>query len=361
MCKIYNNVGSLTTVKLHLHQHRIADFSSLNEVIAFQTNYSLNRRQIISEHERLIVQEKNDLESEISLLDISIKAGKTHFEDELRNEIDRLKQELNNLLPLTPTNFIQKFRNRIKGWYYKKKIRQKELNFDSQIAYSIRTSTEQRKQKDNRYQFIVSNFEDVVKESCLIQLKELERKKIAIDEVNTSILGALGEHKVVKELEKLSNEYFLVNDFSLSFPKAIYNRKENDYIKSIQIDHILVSPAGIFLIETKNWSDKSLNNLSLHSPVQQIKRTSFVLFKLLTESIADYRLNLNQHHWGNKKVPIKNLIVLTNTKLSEEFQYVKVLTLTELLGYIKWFKPVFSNNETEKITNYLLNLPKQKF
>ena len=133
----------------------------------------------------------------------------------------------------------------------------------------------------------------MVNESCLVPLKDLERKKSIIDEVNTSIYGALGEQKVVKELEKLSDEYFLINDFCLSFPKPIYNRRENDYIKSIQIDHILVTLSGVFLIETKNWSEKSLNNPGLRSPVQQIKRTSFVLFKILNEGITNYRLNLS--------------------------------------------------------------------
>ena len=59
-------------------------------------------------------------------------------------------------------------------------------------------------------------------------LKELERKKAIIDEVNNFIYGALGEQKVVKELENLSDEYFLINDFCLSFRKPIFNRQEND-------------------------------------------------------------------------------------------------------------------------------------
>ncbi|MFX7621219.1 hypothetical protein ABTJ52_23125, partial [Acinetobacter baumannii] len=78
-----------------------------------------------------------------------------------------------------------------------------------------------------------------VNEICLTPLKELERKKTLIDEINTSIYGAFGEQKVVKELKQLSDEYFLINDFNLFFPTPIYNRNENDYIKSIQIDHIL--------------------------------------------------------------------------------------------------------------------------
>jgi len=205
---------------------------------------------------------------------------------------------------------------------------------------------------------LVSHFIDAVNESCSVPLKQLERKKMIIDEINTAIYGALGEQKVVKELESFSDEYFLINDFSLSFSTPIYNRQENDYIKSIQIDHILVTPSGIFLIETKNWSEKSLNNLGLRSPVKQIKRTSFVLFKILTEAIASNKLNLNHHHWGSRKISIRNLIVLTNSKPNEEFQYVKILTVNELPGYVKYFKPSYSNEETQEIANYLLNLIK---
>ena len=160
---------------------------------------------------------------------------------------------------------------------------------------------------------------------------------------------------MVKELENLSNDYYLINDFCLTFSPPIYNRQQNDYIKSIQVDHLLVSPSGIFLIETKNWSDESLNNLSLRSPVQQIKRTNFALYKLLNGDLPQL-LNLNLHHWGDRKISIKNLIVLTNHKPNEEFQYVKIVTLNELLAYIKYFKSSFSASEVQIIAEHLLNL-----
>jgi hypothetical protein len=65
-------------------------------------------------------------------------------------------------------------------------------------------------------------------------------------------------------------------------------------------------------------------------------------------------------HWADKKIPIKNLIVLNNTKPKEEFQYVKILILDELLGYIKYFKPIFSSIETQRITDYILQINEQK-
>jgi hypothetical protein len=138
------------------------------------------------------------------------------------------------------------------------------------------------------------------------------------------------------------------------------NKRKTCSIKSVQIDHVLVAPSGIFLIETKNWSEKSLENLSLRSPVQQILRTSFVLFKLLNNKVSNYHLHLDNHHWGDKKISIRNLIVLTNIKPKEEFQHVKILTLNELLGYVNYFKPTFSNIETQRIADYLLKINDQK-
>ncbi len=105
---------------------------------------------------------------------------------------------------------------------------------------------------------------------------------------------------------------------------------------------------------------QSLNNLSIRSPVQQIKRTNFALYKMLSGEIPGL-LNLNQHHWGERKIPIKNLIVLTNHKPNEEFQYVKIVTLSELLNYIKYFKSSLSSTETQVIAKYLLNLTNNHF
>ena len=92
----------------------------------------------------------------------------------------------------------------------------------------------------------------------------------------------------------------------------------------------------------------------------QIKRANFALYKILSDGITNNKLTLHQHHWGDRKVPVKNLIVLINHKPSEEFQHVKTLTLNELLSYIKYFKSCFSIKETQMIADYLLNFTNQK-
>ena len=356
MSKTYNMIGSLSTLKSHLEENNIYDFKSLKEVIDFQSSFTTKRQQLISHHEKLVEQEKNILKAELNQLDAEIKTQKQQSEIDLTDKIEKLKQQLNISTNYSSTNFFKILTKNFRQWNYKRQLRDKERNFDTEVKHSIRKLVDIRKVKTNRYQFITSQFTDAVQQSSQASLLEIERKKTVIDQLSSYIYGALGEQKVVKTLETLSDEYFLINDFTLYFSPALHNKRENEYIKSIQIHHLLVAPSGIFLIETKNWGEKSLENLSLRSPVKQIKRTSFVLFKLLNNEISNFHLHLDKHHWGDKKISIKNLIVLTNKKPIEEFQYVKILTLNELIGYINYFKPIFSSTDTQKISEFLLKI-----
>ena len=352
MCKVYNQIGSLTTIKAHLHKNGVNEFNSVNDLLNFQKNYFNNQQQIISKHSILIEQEMEMLKGEIKQLEILIETNKNEISEKLQIELTQLKHQLDIVLS-SPSNIIKKLIYYFKKFLIKRKIRNIEFQSDSIIKKYIQSSINTLSIKSSRHNYIISHLSEAINESSSLELKELDRKKRIIDDINSTIYGAIGEQKVYKDLENLSDDYHLINDFTCSFKPAIYNQQGNDYIKSVQIDHILISPSGIFLIETKNWSEHSINNISLRSPVEQIKRTSFALFKMLSGKIIS---SLNQHHWGNRKIPIRNLIVLINHKPIEEFQYVKVLSLKELRNYVEYFKPSFSNNETQMIASYLLRL-----
>ena len=79
-------------------------------------------------------------------------------------------------------------------------------------------------------------------------------------------------------------------------------------------------------METKNWSKRSIDSLDLRSPVDQIIRTSYALFR-----VVNSKIQLNKHHWGTKQIPIRNIIVLINEKPKNEFKYVKIKQLKELI------------------------------
>lgn len=360
MSRIYNTVGSLKSLKSHLENNNIFDFKTLKEVIDFQSSFAITRQQLISHHKNLIEEEQRMLNMELKGLDSAIEARRQQTDHILKDKIEKLSHQLNISSSNVPLNLFQKITKILNLWLFKFRISYKEKKLYSDLKASIKPLVAYHKERSIRYQYITSNKDEAVAKSMHHSLSELERKKDVIDNLNSFIYGALGEQKVVKAIENLSDEYILINDFSASFSPAIYNRHENDYINSVQIDHILVAPSGIFLIETKNWSAESLKNLSVHSPVHQIKRTSFVLFKLLNNEMSKYQLGLDMHHWGDKKISIKNLIVMINTKPKEEFQYVKVLTLDEFIGYINYFKPIFSSNETQRIADFILHINQQK-
>ncbi|RZK14773.1 MAG: NERD domain-containing protein, partial [Flavobacterium sp.] len=297
MCIVYNSIGSLREIKSHLNRNGINDFHSVKELLNFQKSYSVTRQHILSNHSNLIEQEKSTLREEIANLNDHIRVKRSECEQLLQLELNELEQQLEKF-PSTQPNIFKKFTSYLAKRRIRKKIKENKRYFDFRIDQAGQEFTELLAKCTNRYQYIISHFEKAVDQSSLSQLQDLDRKKRVIEEVNSSIYGAIGEQKVVRELQNLSDDYILINDFTCSFQPPIYYRQGNEHIKTIQIDHLLISPAGVFLIETKNWSEKSLNSVNLRSPIEQIKRASFALFKILSAGGLSSTLVLNEHHWG---------------------------------------------------------------
>lgn len=201
--------------------------------------------------------------------------------------------------------------------------------------------------------FLEKNYEKILSKRCAERIKQLDFAKETVDSLYPLIAGAVGEHLTVKELEKLSNDYYLINDLSIDFNPPIFNKNEGDRIFSIQIDHLLISKSGVFLLETKNWSNESIKNSDFRSPVKQILRTSYAIFILLNSRSS---VSLVRRHWGSVRIPIRNIIVMINAKPREEFKHVKILNLSELNGYIQYFEDVFSTDEVRKIFDYFNRL-----
>jgi hypothetical protein len=274
MCRVYNQVGCLTAIKSHLQTNGINDCRSLNELIDFQKSYPVLRQQIISSHELLIEQEKRTLSSQIIQLEHAIITRKTEVQKKAMVALENLNTKLVNL-PSVHANTIESILNYFKKITLKLRICYTKLTLNLKVEHAVEHLKTEYNKKSARHKYITSYFEEAVTESGSLHLQVIDRKKQVIEEINNSIYGAIGEQKVVKELEKLSDDYILINDFTCGFNPPIYNHKENDHIHSVQVDHILVSPSGVFLIETKNWSQHSLENLSLYSPVSANNKSEY--------------------------------------------------------------------------------------
>jgi hypothetical protein len=287
------------------------------------------------------------IESLKKLKEILIENGITRFNSigEINSFLKNYESEKEEIPKITKITLDQEIKELEETT--KQAVEKSHQNLFNKIVYYLII-----KLLTNKKSNLEKNYENVLSTRCKESYKNLDFTKEVIDGLYTLIAGAVGENLTVKELEKLSNDYYLINDFSVEFNPPIYNKNENDRIFSIQIDHLLICKSGIFLLETKNWRNKSIENLALRSPVKQITRTSYALFVLLN---SESNINLVRHHWGSAKIPIRNIIVMTKVKPKEEFKHVKVLTLNELNGYIKYFDKIFNNDEVEHIFNYLNN------
>jgi len=85
-------------------------------------------------------------------------------------------------------------------------------------------------------------------------------------------------------------------------------------------------------------------------------RSSFALFVLLNKRNWKGRFWLKRHHWGKRKVPVRNVIAMTGYKPKETFNHVAIKSHTELVSYISYFNPVFNEEEVSEISAYLERL-----
>ena len=155
------------------------------------------------------------------------------------------------------------------------------------------------------------------------------------------IMGKAGEYWVKKDLKKLDKEYLIINDAML-----IVNNK------STQIDHLVISKYGIFVIETKhyhgkltgndydkNWRFKAGRNIYyINNPVHQ----NYGHVQSLKEL-----LNLEE----NKFIPL--VCITSDAKVNLKSN--KVITINDLLKTIHNFKEEVLLNYKE-IYNKILSL-----
>lgn len=359
MAEIYREIGSLKELKNELRKNNINDFSSVKELNLFISEYPNEINKIELEQKKIfdneIIEKSNKLSTEtenfnkkLAERNESLKLKKIKLE----NEYNQLKNK--------PFSFISFFRDKIRQIFIVRKLHKLKNNSQTKLEkpyINLKNSLEKLKKE---IEDLNTNYEKILEERTKKMSSVLDKKKKVIEDLYPLIAGALGEHKALTELKKLGNEYSIINDVFIEFRKPIFNSQTKDYIYSIQIDHLVISKSGIFVIETKNWSKKSIENLDLFSPVNQIKRSSYALFIIIHKAIENSIIRLKNHHWGNKKIPIKNILLMVGEKPKGEFQFVKVLTLSEVIAYIKYFEPVLNETEVIKISKHINNITDRK-
>lgn len=141
--------------------------------------------------------------------------------------------------------------------------------------------------------------------------------------------GLQGEKTVIKHLNKtLNDDYYLLND--------VYMHNGGG-----DIDHIVLGPNGVFVLETKNWSGKITCNSddwqrpgkhAMGSPSRQAKRNAAKVMHLIDSTSALRSLSI----W------VEGIVVFTNSniKLNLNSPTVPILKLHQLTSHITAHKAI---------------------
>jgi len=347
MAKIFGITESLKSLKSELNGKGINRFSSVKQIKDFLSNYKLEKNTILKNESDKLDEEYFKTSSNLKKLIIKRDKIINSENDRIDNKISDLNKKI-EIIKSRNVNFIIKLFLKIKLYSLNKQLNKLISTKSSLIDLLVKDVNKNIKSDELFIKTYKKDKQNLIKKGAKSQLDELKYTRDVLENLKNLISGAIGENLVVNEIKKLGDDYTLINDFNLSFSDPKYYKKQDDWIYSAQIDHLLISKAGIFLIETKNWSRKSVDTISLRSPIKQIQRSNFALFIYISENIS-----LNEHHWGEQTIPIRNLIVMINNKPTGRFKYVAVKLLKELNDYLKYFEPVLTQSQYEKVIRQL--------
>ncbi|MHB8106351.1 MAG: nuclease-related domain-containing protein [Candidatus Cryosericum sp.] len=99
------------------------------------------------------------------------------------------------------------------------------------------------------------------------------------------LANAIAERAVIRTLSTLPDEFVLINDLHLSAARDV--TFESSYLKTAQLDHLLVGPTGVYAIETRNWSSTVAADGDEADPVLQVTRASFLCSHILKDAGCD--------------------------------------------------------------------------
>src|SRR5450756_2288151 len=102
---------------------------------------------------------------------------------------------------------------------------------------------------------------------------------------SAALANAIAERAVIKTLSTLPDDFVLINDLHLSTDQDI--PFEDSYLKTVQLDHLLVGPTGVYAIETRNWSSTVAADGDEADPVLQVTRASFLCSRILKDAGSD--------------------------------------------------------------------------
>ena len=142
---------------------------------------------------------------------------------------------------------------------------------------------------------------------------------------SAELAGAEAELTVIDHLRMLPSSAVVFNNVRLEATR--YIRFDGAGLMSAQIDHVVLTPAGVFVIETKRWSRRFVESGDFYNPFEQVSRANYLCYDLLRESFG--------------KMRVRSIIACVGSLPdAPRDSYIKVVRPESLASYISGFRNV---------------------
>lgn len=157
--------------------------------------------------------------------------------------------------------------------------------------------------------------------------------------------GNKGEEQVIYTLAKIKEHHAVMNNFTYLDPRSEISH---------QIDHILIHPHGVFVIETKNYFGKISSDTDDVFWIKEIKGKKTIISNPTFQNKSHVSL-INK--LLDKKYDVISVIVYARNNAPYVEDY-NVINLSDLLLLIDSYpyKKILTNEEVDKIEEKLASL-----
>lgn len=318
---ILGESGSEEFLKHKLLRKGLGGFDSFDDIQYFKRNFS----KILKSSTK---QERQKLNSIIEDL--------KNDEEKLLKELEEKKLELKESL----IKEKEELRSKSLDSKGKKRLKKIDKTLAKKLNKPFKKDIKQIKKTEKEHVLREKNLEKSVEKS----VKHLHKAHDVIEKEKPFFAGAIGETAAIKELKNLPETYYIINEARLSFSRSIRWKKYHEYVKSCKIDHVVVGPTGVFLIETKNWSAQSLLNARF-TPHKQIDRAGYIFFIHMMDQFK-------------RKFPVYKIVATYKQLPQIHYSYVEQLTIEEVVNYILEKKRILDDFEIRIIVEWLQSSPR---
>jgi hypothetical protein len=329
------------------------EINDLEDCAHYKKNYPILREKMIIASLARVKVHLSDLETALGRKRLERELALKSKTDELNRTLHRLESK--KAKRPKRRHFLAGVVEEVRAWARKRKIKGIRNGFQAILVRSTKKQTKVIVGMESEINRTRNNLQEIAERQIAGELRRIDELNAGLERENLLYCGALGERDVIQKLKDLPATYHVVNDYRNEFGRPIYNRAEDDRIFSVQVDHIVVGPTGVFVIETKNWSQASLSSDVYFSPIKQVRRAGFALFVLINQAVNNGKIHMASTGWGKRKISIKTAVVFRNKVPQGQYQFVKTLGIEGLNPYLTYGKHEFCSEEIESIVSYLLS------